>query len=89
MFSIEQAAKMISTAIERTHIGDWVKMTEVAELAGDLTIEEWRGGMEYLLIFDPNIEVMAEINQKTLTGMDRLYAIDCGGVQNHLIQRIG
>jgi len=87
MFSIEQAAKDINKAIERTHTGDWVKLTEVAALAGDLTIEQWRAGIEYLLVNDPDIEVMGEMNQKTLTKMDRLYEVRCGGVWNHLIRR--
>lgn len=87
MMSIEQIATDILKAYDRVHTGDWVKLTEVAGMAGDLSIEQWRAGMQWIMVNRPEFEVMGEINQKTLTDMDRLYEIRCGGQWNHLIMK--
>lgn len=74
----------IRRALRNCDTSGWVKMTEVAGHT-DLTPEQWKAGMREILATDPDIEVMPESNQKTLTDIDRMYRVWCGGMDNDLI----
>jgi hypothetical protein len=62
----------------------WVKLTAIARHAG-LTAGQLQAGVQELQDADPDVEVMPESNQKTLTEDDRRNAVRVGGDWNHLI----
>lgn len=78
----------IRRALKNVDTSGWVKMTEVAGHT-DLTPEQWKRGMAEILNTEPEWEVAPEMNQKTLTDLDRMYRVRCGGVENDLIMWIG
>lgn len=86
MASIENTAKDIKSTYERTGEGTWVKMTVIAEnMLTDVSVDQFAQAVRFLLVTDPDCNVMPEANQKTLTRMDRLYRVTWAGDENDYI----
>lgn len=64
--------------------GEWVRMIRVAAFL-DVTPEQFSAAVRELLADEPDFEICPEINQKTLTSMDRLYRVQYAGSQNDLM----
>lgn len=87
MASIEQIAADIKKTWERVGGRDWAKMTVIAaNMSLDVSVDEFARAVRHLLNEDMDALAMPEMNQKTLTGMDRLYRIGWNGESNDLIR---
>lgn len=61
--------------------GAWIKLADLREAIGDVN----RHQVDQALATMPDVDLMPESNQKTLTEMDRDLAVWSGGMWNHLI----
>lgn len=87
MANIEKIAADIKKTYQRVAGGDWAKMTVIAaNMSLDASVDEFAQAVRMLVSQDPDAIVSPEMNQKSLSAMDRLYRVTCHGESNDLIR---
>lgn len=81
---IRTAYAQLTATREPGSFNRWVKLSELRPLLAGATREEVDAELDRM-IERPDVHLMAELNQRTLTDEDRAAAVDVGGEPRHLL----